>query len=156
MTRGDLRNVVQAIIDACKDDKRISPALIASEAMAKLKATDLQQTNPLVYLAAHLHLHHIARHLCRNQFEDDDNALDAAQQELFPGLQSRYPTARSDKEPPSYVVRDSMTANDVAFNVTRLRLAGRTKLGRADALEAWWKTKEAETKEARTTSSSAA
>jgi hypothetical protein len=49
-----------------------------------------------------------------------------------------------------------MTAKDVAFNVTRLRLEGRTKLGRADALEAWWKTKEAETKNAKATLSSAA
>jgi hypothetical protein len=44
-----------------------------------------------------------------------------------------------------------MTAKDVAFNVTRLRLEGRTKLGRADALEAWWRTKEAETKKAKAT-----
>ncbi len=152
----DLRNAVQVVIDAHKGEERINPAWVATEVMTKLGATDLRQSNPLVYLAAHLHLRHIARHVCRKQFEDDDNALDAAQQELFPGLQSRYPTSHSGKEPPSYVVRDSMTAKDVAFNVTRLRLEGRTKLGRADALEAWWKTKEAETKKAKATISSAA
>src|SRR5262249_37574418 len=141
---------------ACKDQKRISPARIATEAMAKLNAGDLQQTNPLVYLAACLHLHHIARHLCRKRFvANDDHALDLAQQELFPGLQSRYRAAHADDEEPSYILRDSMTAKDILFNVTRLRREGNTKIGRADALEAWWKTKVVETEEAKATSSSA-
>jgi len=56
---------------------------------------------------------------------------------MFPGLQSRYPAAHADDEP-SYVLRDAMTAKDVTFNVRRLRREGKTKLGRADALEAWW------------------
>jgi hypothetical protein len=34
-----------------------------------------------------------------------------------------------------------MTAKDVSFNVRRLRREGKTKLGRSDALEAWWETK---------------
>jgi hypothetical protein len=34
-----------------------------------------------------------------------------------------------------------MGAKDVGFNVKRLRREGRTKLGRADALEAWWESK---------------
>jgi hypothetical protein len=29
----------------------------------------------------------------------------------------------------------------VAFNVRRLRREGKTKIGRADALEAWWEIK---------------
>jgi hypothetical protein len=138
----DLRNVVQGIIDAHKGEQRISPAWIATEAMAKLDAAGLQQSNPLVYHAAHLQLRQIARKSCRKQFEDDDDALDPAQQEMFPGLQSRYPTAHSGDEP-SYVVRDAMGPKDVAFNVKRLRREGATKLGRARALEAWWDTRKA-------------
>ena len=38
-------------------------------------------------------------------------------------------------------MRDAMTAKDVAFNVRRLRREGKMKLGRADALEAWWEIK---------------
>ena len=38
-------------------------------------------------------------------------------------------------------MRDAMTAKDVAFNVRRLRREGKTKIGRADALEAWWEIK---------------
>ncbi len=61
--------------------------------------------------------------------------------QLFPGLQSRYPAAHGGDEEPTYVVRDAMTAKDVAFNIKRLRREGKTKLGRADALEAWWETR---------------
>jgi hypothetical protein len=98
--------------------------------MINLGADDLQKTKPLVYLAAHLQLRQIARQTCRKQFDDDDDALDPAQQEMFPGLQSRYPAAHSGDEP-SYVVRDAMGAKDVAFNVKRLRREGATKLGRS-------------------------
>jgi hypothetical protein len=139
----DLRNVVQAVIEARKAEERISPAWIATEAMTKLDAAELQKTKPLVYLAAHLQFRQIARQACRKQFEGDDDALDPAQQELFPGLQSRYPAAHSDGEEPSYVVRDAMSAKDVSFNVRRLRREGATKLGRARALEAWWDTRKA-------------
>jgi hypothetical protein len=139
-----LRDIVQAIIDARKSEERVSPAWIATEAMTKLDANDLQQSKPLVYLAAHLQLRQIARQCCRKQFDDDeDDALDPAQQELFPGLQQRYPAAHSDQEEPSYVLRDAMGAKDVGFNVKRLRREGRTRLGRADALEAWWETRKA-------------
>src|SRR5258708_10002398 len=104
--------------------------------MTKLDASGLQQSKPLVYLAAQLQRRQIARQACRKQFDDEeDDALDPAQQELFPGLQTRYPAAHSDQEEPSYVVRDAMGAKDVAFNVRRLRWEERTKLGRADALE---------------------
>ncbi len=139
-----LRDIVQAIIDARKSEERVSPAWIATEAMTKLEANDLQQSKPLVYLAAHLQMRQIARQACRKQFDDEeDDALDPAQQEMFPGLQTRYPVAHSDKEEPSYVLREAMGAKDVAANAKRLRREGRTKLGRADALEAWWETRKA-------------
>jgi hypothetical protein len=137
-----LRDVVQKIIEGHKAEERLSPAWIATEAMVKLDAAELQKSKPLVYLAAHLQLRQIARHACRKQFEpvepDDDEGLDPAQQDLFPGLQSRYPAAHADDEEPSYVVRDAMTDKDVSFNVRRLRREGKSKISRADALEAWW------------------
>src|SRR5260221_7641515 len=144
----DLRNVIQAIIDVHGAEERITPAWIATEAMINLGAQELQQSMPRVYLAAHLHLRQLARHACRKQFEadpdgDGDDALDPAQQELFPGLQTRYPSAHAKNEEPSYVLRDAMSARDVSFNVKRLRREGKTKLGRADALEAWWETRNA-------------
>jgi hypothetical protein len=135
-----LRDVVRRIMDARKTEVRLNPAWIATEAMAKLGAEDLQKANPLVYLAANLHLRQIARQGCRKQFDaDDEEALDPVQQEMFPGLQSRYLAAHAEEDEPSYVLRDSLGADDVAFNVQRLRHEGRSKLARAAALEAWWR-----------------
>ena len=144
-----LRNIVREIMDARKTQVRLSPAWIATEAMVKLGAEDLQKANPRVYLAAHLHLRQISRQACRKQFDDaDEEALDPAQQELFPGLQSRYPAAHTEEDEPIYVLRDSLGADDVAFNVQRLRREGRSKLERANALEAWWRHKQVERKTA--------
>src|SRR5260370_32184975 len=121
-----LRDMVQGIINGRKSEERVSPSWIATEAMTKLDAADLQQSKPLVYLAAHLQLRQIARQACRKQFYDEeDDALDPAQQELFPGLQQRHPAAHSAQEEPSYALREAMGAKDVGFNVKRLRRAGR-------------------------------
>jgi hypothetical protein len=133
----DLRYVVNVLIEERKESERISPAWIATEAMIKLEVAGLQQTLPPIYLAAHLYLRQVARNACRRQFESDDDALDPDQQELFPGLQSRYPVAHEPNEDPSYVLRDRMTRADVKFNINRLRLESKTKAERADALEAW-------------------
>ena len=135
----DLRNVVEAIIAARQADERLSPVAIATEALAKLGPAELQ-------LAAHHHLRQLARHACRKQFDEDDSeSLDPDQQELFPGLQSRYPAARRDDDGPAYVLRDAMGPEDGAFNVKRLRSEGNTKLDRAKALEAWWEVKQEST-----------
>jgi hypothetical protein len=89
-------------------------------------------------------LRHIAPGVCRKQSDaDDEDALDPAQQEMFPGLQSRYPAAHADDEEATYIRRDAMTAKDVTFNVRGLRREGKTNIGRADALEAWWEIKQA-------------
>jgi hypothetical protein len=145
-----LRSIVREIMDARKTDVHLSPAWIATEGMVKMDAKDLQKINPLVYLAAHLQLRQIARQECRKQFDaDDGETLDPAQQEMFPGLQSRYPAAHAEEiDEPSYVLRDSLTADDVTFNVQRLSREGRSKLARANALDAWWRHKQAERKAA--------
>jgi len=139
-----LRNIIREILDARRTQVRLSPAWIATEAMVKLDAEDLQKANPLVYLAAHLQLRQISRQQCRHQFDDaEEEALDPAQQEMFPGLQSRYPAMHAKKEEPHYVLRDSLSARDIAFNVRRLRREGRSKLERANALDVWWRHKQA-------------
>ena len=56
-----LRTIVEAIIAGRQGDERLSPAAIATEALKKLGAADLE-------LAAHLQLRQIARHACRKQF----------------------------------------------------------------------------------------
>ena len=127
-----LRNVLQAIIDAHKADKRVDPAQIATEAMEKFGAAGLQKAMPPVYFLAHLQLRQMARLLCRKQFDKDEDALDPDQQQMFPGLQSRYPTAHSGEKSPGYVLREAMTAKDVEFNVRRLREEGASKQARPE------------------------
>ena len=144
-----LRDVVREIMDTRKTEVHLKPAWIATEAMVKLGAEDLQKANPRVYLAAHLQLRQMARQACRRQFDvDGEEALDPAQQEMFPGLQSRYPAAHAEEDEPTYVLRDSLGADDVVFNIQRLRHEGQSKLARAYALEAWWRHKQAERKTA--------
>jgi hypothetical protein len=56
---------------------------------------------------------------------------------MFPGLQSGYPWLRTPTtKEQSYIVRDAITAKDVAFNVRRRRRERKVRPGRADALEA--------------------
>src|SRR5260370_12844649 len=103
--------------------------------MVKVVAAVVQDSKTLFYRAAYLQLRQITRQVCRKQFDQDkEEALDPAQQEMFPGLQSRYPTAHSKGEEPSYVLRQAMTSEDVIFNVNRLRRDGQTKPARGNAI----------------------
>jgi hypothetical protein len=135
----DLRDLVDALIDAREDDEHIDPAAIAAEAVARLGEGELRRV-------ADLYIRGLARAACRKRFGrggDDESDSDANQAEMFPddrrfaALQQRYPAARSDRQS-TYVLRDSMTAADVAFNVARLRCEGASKLGHAEALQDWW------------------
>jgi hypothetical protein len=63
--------------------------------------------------------------------------------ERFP-LQKRYPAAaRSDRKERVYVLRDTMGAEDVAYNCRRLRGEANSKAEHAAALEQWWEAKQA-------------
>jgi hypothetical protein len=139
-----LVEIVARIVDLRRDQGRISPSWVATEAMLQIDPEKvIQQRFPLAYLASHLELRQIARSVCRGLFEDDDDKSgDSRQHELFPDLQWRYPAAKSkDQEEPEYVLRELMEPEDVYYNVSRLRAEAETKLRHADALEAWAKKK---------------
>lgn len=129
-----LRSLLCEIYEKRSDEVRVSPAWLATEALAELDGD--RQAPSLVYLAAHLQLRQIARSICRNRFEDDGE--EAEQSDLFPNLQRRYPAAHAADTEPEYVLLDHLTDEDVAFNVRRLRAEADAKLHHADALEAWW------------------
>lgn len=134
--------VVEKIIDQRRDEPRVSPTWVATEAMVKLDPGRVSL--PLVYLGCHLHLRQIARGQLRLHFEDPAAAADddLAQHELFPDLQRRYPAARPKRRPtsePEYVLLEAMSDADYTFNLNRLRREGRAKLDHADALEAHWR-----------------
>ena len=128
-----LLEVISRLVELRGSAIRISPSWIATEAMHTIDPQNVSP--PLVYLAAHLELRQLARGQLRKRFEDDE---DIGQDKLFPDLQARYPTARSQSaEEPEYILRDQMTRADISYNVRRLRQEGNAKLRHADALEAY-------------------
>ena len=132
-----LSKIVARIIDERREQRQINPSWIATEALSEIDPDN--HSVVLVRLGCHLQLRQIARQQCRNLFEDGDGE-NANQPRFsgFSGLQWRYPTARSKRQPePEYVLRDHMNDGDVAYNVSRLRSEARAKLEHADALEAW-------------------
>lgn len=130
-----LSALLQAIYDRKDADIRVSPAWLATEAMAEIDPDRVSPTR--VYVAAHLELRQLARAICRSRAEPTEDTTE--QHEMFPGLQRRYPEARSaNSEEPQYVKLEHMTEEDVRYNVRRLRSEASSKLAHADALEAWW------------------
>jgi hypothetical protein len=131
-----LTEIVARIIDIRRAQVRINPSWIATEALQEIDPAG--SSLELVRLGCHLQLRQIARSLCRKLFEDSDDDDGQPRFTGFDGLQWRYPTARSKGKPdPEYVLRDRMSEDDIAFNVSRLRSEARAKLAHADALEAW-------------------
>lgn len=89
-----------------------------------------------MWIGCHLQLRQIARQRLAKQYDRDPEEERGG---LFKDLQWRYPSARSaDLDDPVYVLRDQMTAEDVGYNVARLRAEASAKQQHADALEAWW------------------
>lgn len=131
----ELHQILTRLYEQRGQERAISPAWLATEAMIEL---DPERVSPhRVYIAAHLELRQLARGICRKRSEPESEATE--QHEMFPFLQRRYPEARSaNTEEPQYVLLEHLTADDVKFNVQRLRSEASTKLAHADALEAWW------------------
>jgi hypothetical protein len=139
-----LTAIVAKIIETRRNEVRINPSWIATEALLEIDPEKVSL--PLVYLGCHLELRQNARGLLRQHFEDPWSPADddIAQHDLFPDLQRRYPSARSKAaSEPEYVLLDEMTDSDIWFNVGRLRKEGTTKLRHADALEAFGRDKTA-------------
>jgi hypothetical protein len=135
-----LAAAVQTIIDANMDAAEISPAWVATEALAAIKFP--RELHRLGYAGCHLELRQIARSKLRRQFDPINQAWEASaetdEEDLFPEtLQDRYPRRPEKGQEPLYVLRVLMRRADVDYNVQRMRRAGRALLKHADALGAW-------------------
>lgn len=131
-----LADLISRVIEAHRAAPRISPSLIATEAMDELDPSGMVKRGAdLLWLACNLYLRQVARQQLAHRFSPKD--IDSDQGELFTGLQWRYPTARAAKDDPVYVLLDLMTDEDVGYNVDRLRAEASAKLQHADALQAW-------------------
>jgi hypothetical protein len=129
-----LAEVIARIIEMRSGAVSISPNWVATVAMQEL---DPEHSSPmLVYAGCSLQLRQIARSQLRRKFQPDDE--EGAAHDLFPGLQQRYPTARSARaDDPEYVLLEHLTMSDIDYNVGRLRSEARAKMTHADALEAY-------------------
>jgi hypothetical protein len=131
-----LYELVNSIVSQQSDQTDISPTWIATQCLVRLRGNSVQKKWPLIYKAAHLQLRQIGRAVCRSQFEPDDDAPEAAQHDLFPGLQVRYPIAKQPGDEPVYRRLENMTHDDRVYNIKRLRSEAIRKTQHADALEA--------------------
>lgn len=139
----DIENVthtIAAIIELRRDEVSISPAWVATEALAKLRMKSWLRggrNQRIAYQCTHLHCRQVARQLLRKNYEPESDG-DKDQHELFPGLQARYPSApKPGRDEPEYIRLESLGAEDWHFNVDRLRADAQSRLKHADALETW-------------------
>jgi hypothetical protein len=143
--RGDLMaseatlvEIIATIVEKRRDEPRVSPTTIANEGMKELDPLEtVLRGQPLVWIGCNLELRQLARAQLGKRYGPGRPEASATG-ELFEGLQRRYPVSPTpDSEEPIYVLRDLMSAADVAYNVARLRAEANTKSRHADTLEAW-------------------
>lgn len=131
------RELLLSIYENRRDEIRVSPLWMATAAMNVLDP--LRASHPIEYAMAHLQFRQLAREICRGKWEPDADDGEPRQHNLFPELQTRYPSARSRlRDKREYVLLEYLGQDDVDYNVHRLRMEGRAKLDHADALLAWW------------------
>jgi gamma-glutamylcyclotransferase (GGCT)/AIG2-like uncharacterized protein YtfP len=116
------------------DDREREAIKIGTLAEIVYRRIDPRTISPLlVQAAALLELKQLARSVCRERQQHDEN--DAENGNLFDfQLQPRYPAERDGED--AYVLREFLTWEERKQNVTRLRHEGHAKLAHADALEA--------------------
>lgn len=135
----ELHQLLVAIYERRRDEVRVSPSWLATEAMIEIDPDRISPSR--VYMAAHLELRQLARGICRRVADPTEESTE--QHEMFPGLQKRYPEARTaNSDEPQYVLLEHLSEEDVAFNVRRLRAEASAKMAHADALEAWWQNRQ--------------
>lgn len=129
-----LAETVARVIDLRHDAVSISPNWVATEAMLLL---DPQHAAPaLVYAGCHLQLRQVARQQLRGKYQPEDSA--GEQHQLFPDLQTRYPTAHSAQAAePEYVLLEHLPERDLDYNIARLEAEAIAKQKHADALRSY-------------------
>lgn len=136
-----LAALIAQVIDQRRDEFKISPAWVATAVLAQLDPDRVTQAD--IYLACNMQLRQIARQELRKRFDNDDRYDEdediVRQHEMFPELQWRYPSVRSEGDAePQYILLEQMSEADVFYNVARLRSEAKSKWDHASALEAWW------------------
>lgn len=119
----------------------VSPAALAHRVFEIFTNGD---EDPNMQYASLEHFKHMARVFLakRKDADGEENAAHVEQGDLdlgpgFSGqLQDRYPLPRKAGEEPAYKLRQHLTEDERAWNVSQLRKSARARLEHADALEA--------------------
>jgi hypothetical protein len=129
-----LWEVISALYEKHRGSPSVKPAWLATQGMKQIGFRP--KLHELGYIGCHLQLRQIARAFCSRKFDPLHRVAHAAD-DLFPEtLQERYPVRPTPGEEPRYVLLDALSAEDRAYNVERMRRAGRALQKHADALEA--------------------
>ena len=107
----------------------VSPSILAHACLKKLDPTDVSPA--LVGWACTLELRQLARGMLRPK-----ESPKIGQEDLFTGLQERYPVAHKNGDDPVYRLREHLSLEDRWFNIERLRREADAKHKHADALQA--------------------
>lgn len=125
-----LHDTLAECLEQVEQEVEISPELLAHCAM---KVLDPKGKAPsLVEWAANLELRQLARALLRKTFDPLAPKPDVGQEDMFVGLQEKYPCKRSGEV--VYVDRMRLSHDERKYNISRLEKEGQSKLEHAGAL----------------------
>jgi xanthine/CO dehydrogenase XdhC/CoxF family maturation factor len=134
MNLNSLKELVNQAISENETD-RAQPSWIATRAMQLADPSNLAPA--IVRFAANLEFRQIARDELRKQFAPETADETPRQHPLFPGLQAMYPRHVTGDEEPEYVRPELLSAEDISWNIARMRTCADTLQRGADALKAW-------------------
>ena len=121
-----LEQVLRECLGNIQDEIEVSPALLAHCAV---KILDPDGNSPaLVEWGCNLQLRQLSRQILRREYDPVDRAVD--QQELFAGLQQRYPVERGGEH--VYVPRMAQTLEERRKNEDRMYKSADGLISHAD------------------------
>lgn len=130
---------IQSLIEGCAGADIISPTTIA---LALQTQYGVEAVHLAVAYASLEHFKHMARRALARRYDHESDEAEAYQGELFSGsLQRRYPTPRASGEEPAYKLLESLTDEEVRWNIKSLEHSADARSRHARALAAWFASK---------------
>lgn len=131
----EIMTVMQSQVEALDSAVFIMPNALAAATYQEI-SPDQSEARLVGYLTLQM-LTVMARKLLGKRFSLESDETDAYDGDLFSGaLQRRYPLPRPSGQEPVYKLREHLTEEERAWNVSQLRKSARARLEHADALEA--------------------
>jgi len=137
-----LRDAIRRIYEATRGEPDVSAISIANEVMVGFKKmtrpSAQKRRDGLTPNDVYLGCHHQCRQLAREMLRETAST-DLRQHDLpFPGLQRRYPTARSRRQEEAiYRKLELLTEGDWLFNISRMGGEIESKQRHLDRFIAW-------------------